>query len=740
MKNRIFLTALVLCLSFVELRAQATSFTYQGRLTENGVAVSGVFDLHFTLYATVTNGAPVSQTITNRGVTISDGKFALLLDFGFSPFTGEPRWLETGVRTNNAPEFVILRPRQEITRVPYAISALDVTAPNIPRLSVPNTSVPAAGEAVVTSGFVTGATLTQPGFGYVTSPAVTIQDATGSGAQVVATIENGRVTALTVMNAGTGYSPQADLVIDPPPSNEYQVFQSTNIFAGVSVLTNQNNTIAGSFSGSYTGAYSGSYVGNGTGLTNVDASTLQGLSAASFWRIDGNSNTSPERNFIGTSDNQPLELRANNLRSLRIEPTTNGSPNILGGSPDNYVAPDIYGAVVAGGGSRSGLVLSNATRSSQSTISGGGRNSIADAAPFSTIGGGFDGEIEPASDGATIAGGLGNLIRNSSRAATISGGQNNTVLASVPHATIGGGVSNEIHAGAEQATIAGGRGNQINPGAVAATIGGGFQNTILTNGFYGTIPGGLENSAAHLAFAAGTRAKALHAGAFVWADSLGTEFASTGTDQFLIRARGGVGIGTNDPATQFHVHGTDQTVAIVSGSRGNGTFFGIQNTGGGTRWSIISTGSGNGEGAGRLLFFTHASNDTKMRLEPNGNLIIDGTLTQSSDRDRKKEIQPVDSASVLQKVLAMPVSTWTYKDDEAHARHLGPMAQDFHAAFGLGESDKGIAAIDADGVALAAIQGLNKKVEEQAREIDQLKETLQRLEQVLAARNSGEAR
>ena len=66
MKNRIFLTALVLYLSFVELRAQSTSFTYQGRLSENGVAVSGVFDLHFTLYATVTNGAPVSQTITKK--------------------------------------------------------------------------------------------------------------------------------------------------------------------------------------------------------------------------------------------------------------------------------------------------------------------------------------------------------------------------------------------------------------------------------------------------------------------------------------------------------------------------------------------------------------------------------------------------------------------------------------------------------------------------------------------------
>jgi len=73
------------------------------------------------------------------------------------------------------------------------------------------------------------------------------------------------------------------------------------------------------------------------------------------------------------------------------------------------------------------------------------------------------------------------------------------------------------------------------------------------------------------------------------------------------------------------------------------------------------------------------------------------------DRHTKENIQPVDPRAVLDKVAGMPVSEWSYKND-ASSRHVSPMAQDFRAAFGLGHDDKGIAIIDADGVALAAIQ------------------------------------
>ncbi len=101
-----------------------------------------------------------------------------------------------------------------------------------------------------------------------------------------------------------------------------------------------------------------------------------------------------------------------------------------------------------------------------------------------------------------------------------------------------------------------------------------------------------------------------------------------------------------------------------------------------------------------------------------------GSWTALSDRNEKDAIVPVDAAAVLKRVVAMPLSTWHYKAQDQKYRHMGPMAQDFYAAFNLGETDKGIDTVDADGVALAAIQGLHAKVQTQAAEIAQLREQL----------------
>jgi hypothetical protein len=105
----------------------------------------------------------------------------------------------------------------------------------------------------------------------------------------------------------------------------------------------------------------------------------------------------------------------------------------------------------------------------------------------------------------------------------------------------------------------------------------------------------------------------------------------------------------------------------------------------------------------------------------NGNLTIAGTLTQSSDRNSKQDIVAVDNKKVLDAVAAMPISTWEYKADDGVV-HMGPMAQDFHAAFGLGSTPKGISTIDTAGVALAAIKGLNEIVQLKDSEIAVLKQ------------------
>ncbi len=102
-----------------------------------------------------------------------------------------------------------------------------------------------------------------------------------------------------------------------------------------------------------------------------------------------------------------------------------------------------------------------------------------------------------------------------------------------------------------------------------------------------------------------------------------------------------------------------------------------------------------------------------------------------SDRNAKANFVPVDSQEVLRRVAALPLTTWNYKTQEAKIRHMGPMAQDLYQAFGLGEDEKHISTIDADGVALGAIQGLAQQVEAQQAEIAALKIRLTTLEGLL---------
>lgn len=116
-----------------------------------------------------------------------------------------------------------------------------------------------------------------------------------------------------------------------------------------------------------------------------------------------------------------------------------------------------------------------------------------------------------------------------------------------------------------------------------------------------------------------------------------------------------------------------------------------------------------------------------MRLNSSG-LRVNGTFVSSSDRNKKENFKSVDSREILNRVVALPITEWNYKADP-NSRHVGPMAQDFRSSFGLGDDEKYIATVDADGVSLAAIQGLNRKLEETVRTQEA---RLQRLESELA--------
>jgi hypothetical protein len=118
-----------------------------------------------------------------------------------------------------------------------------------------------------------------------------------------------------------------------------------------------------------------------------------------------------------------------------------------------------------------------------------------------------------------------------------------------------------------------------------------------------------------------------------------------------------------------------------------------------------------------------------------------GSWSSLSDRAAKDDGQPLDGRAVLEQLARVPLSTWRYKAQAPAVRHVGPMAQDFRAAFGVGEDERHISSVDADGVALAAIQGLNEKVESGKRKTEthlekenaELKARLDALEQLLKA-------
>ncbi len=107
-------------------------------------------------------------------------------------------------------------------------------------------------------------------------------------------------------------------------------------------------------------------------------------------------------------------------------------------------------------------------------------------------------------------------------------------------------------------------------------------------------------------------------------------------------------------------------------------------------------------------------------LASNGNLTLAGTVTAPSSRAFKTGITAVDAQDVLGKLDAMPIVTWNYTHQSDGNRHMGPIAEDFYAAFGLGESEQFIALNDLSGVALAAIKALSEQNAELRARLDAL--------------------
>jgi hypothetical protein len=130
----------------------------------------------------------------------------------------------------------------------------------------------------------------------------------------------------------------------------------------------------------------------------------------------------------------------------------------------------------------------------------------------------------------------------------------------------------------------------------------------------------------------------------------------------------------------------------------------------------VRSGARAARATGGARFITNAAGTTGVTLSAGG-----GSWASVSDRAAKQNFSEIHPREILQRVAQMPILKWNYKTQDANIQHIGPMAQDFYSAFNVGEDEKHITTVDADGVSLAAIQGLNQIVQEQQAEINTLK-------------------
>jgi hypothetical protein len=404
-----------------------------------------------------------------------------------------------------------------------------------------------------------------------------------------------------------------------------------------------------------------------------------GSPSSSFFAQGGNAFGTTAH--LGTTDNQPLSLMVNNQSVATYLPNAT-SPNIVSGHSSNAINPVAFAQTIGGGGQAG-------TNCDDPSTFGSSPCSNRTTGNYATIGGGI---ANLAGDKATVAGGGSNTA--SGDGATVGGGSHN--LAGVDSATVGGGLSNRATntrstvaggwanvASGQMATVSGGVSNTASAdyatvgggvlntaSGIRATVAGGWSNT--ASGSMAMIVGGQSNTAGPFSFAAGYHANAQHTGCFVWADSTTINPAScNGNNEFIARAKGG-----------FY---------FFTGGFSDATYTGAQLPAGAGGWSVYS------------------------------------------DRAGKENLVSVETVDILEKLVSIPIATWNWKAQGEGIRHIGPMAQDFYAAFGVGHSDRTISTVDADGVALAAIQGLHKIVREKDAKIEAQQHRIEALEQRMAS-------
>ena len=277
------------------------------------------------------------------------------------------------------------------------------------------------------------------------------------------------------------------------------------------------------------------------------------------------------------------------------------------------------------------------------------------------------------------------------------------------------------------------------PGKAAFRAGGinGTQWDDANIGLYSTAHGQDVRASGDNSFASGLRATAANVGAI----ALGEDVIATGANSVVLGYRASSSTGGGSPRLGSFVFGDRSTSATgdtLRASQTNAAFWRVSNGFYIYTASNLSTGVTFQSGS---LTTSPWCNITNAMISASNCAYLSGggTWTNSSDRNRKHNFDVVSGENVLAKLRSVPIMTWTYNSDADDVKHLGPTAQDFHSAFGLGGSDDThIATIDADGVALAAAKALDartidlqSKIDSQAREIAELKVRLDQLERLI---------
>ncbi len=361
------------------------------------------------------------------------------------------------------------------------------------------------------------------------------------------------------------------------------------------------------------------------GTGNLNTGT-QAFVAGSYNRARGNYSVVGGGGGATAADSNSASGYYTTIAGGRRNKTGDDEATVGGGALNNASA---YGSLIAGGGGNTATHIF-------STVGGGALNNASGYG--SLIAGGE--ENTASGDWSTVGGGANNT--SSYFYTAIGGGWQNSATAT--SSTVAGGLLN--HATGLASTVGGGASNKARGQYSVVSGGGGGVNEADSNsasGDYAVIPGGRSNKATgRYSYAAGWKAKSNHTGTFVWADSTGasgTDFTSTAANQFLIRASGGVGIGTASPAQQLDVAGTAQMTGFkLPTGASNGYLLTSDASGVGTWQAAPSSGGWTDDGS-------------VVRLSTSGDNVGIGTTSPS------KKLEVSGSARVTDTLFASNVSS-----------------------------------------------------------------------------------